>query len=108
MSDENPAHPATTTDPPPTSKCHWWEADIPPYILASLILLGIVQYWGLGFLAVSGFVSDVSNPILGFASYFVHWSSVGGLIGFAVSRNGGRGSLIGAITGAILSALLMC
>ncbi len=107
MSDESPSHSATT-DPPPTSKCPWWEANIPPSILASLFLLGMVQYWGLGFLAVYGFISDVPNPILGFVSYFVHWSSVGGLVGFAVSRNGGRGSLIGAIIGAILSALLMC
>ncbi len=112
MLDENPYHPPITTDPPPTSKRYWWEADIPPHILVSLLLIGIVQYWGLGLLAVYGFVSDVPHPILfvtcAFATYFVHWSSVGGLIGFAVSRKGGRGSLIGAITGAFLSALLMC
>lgn len=108
MSDENRSHLTTTTDPAPTSKTHWWEAPIPPSILASLFLLGMVQYWGLGFLAVNGSEGDVPNPVLGFVSYFVHWSSVGGLIGFAVSRNSGRGCLIGVITGAILSALLMC
>ncbi len=108
MLDENPYRPPITTDPPPTSKRYWWEADIPPHILVSLFLIGIVQYWGFWLLAVYGFVSDVPHPILAFAIYFVHWSSVGGLIGFAVSRKGGRGSLIGAITGAFLSALLMC
>jgi hypothetical protein len=107
MYDENRSHPAAT-DPAPTSKCPWSEAPIPPSILASLFLLGVVQHWGLGFLAVHGFISNVPNPILGFASYFGHWSSVGGLIGFALSRNGGRGSLIGVIIGAILAALLMC
>jgi hypothetical protein len=68
----------------------------------------MVQHWGLGVLAVYGFVSIVPNPILGFASYFVHWSSIGGLIGFALSRRDGRGSLIGVITGATVSVLLMC
>jgi hypothetical protein len=105
---ENRSDPATATVPTPVGKIHWWETPLPPSILASLLLLGVTQYWGLGYLAVTGSVGEVSKPILGFASYFVHWSSVGGLIGFAVSKNSGRGSLIGAITGAILSALLMC
>jgi hypothetical protein len=68
----------------------------------------MVQYWGLGLLTVYGFISNVPSPILGFVSYFVHWSSVGGLIGFALSREGRGGILIGAIMGAILSAILMC
>ena len=80
MNDENLSHPAAT-DPAPTGKLHWSEAPIPPSILASLLLLGVVQHWGLGFLAVTGSVGDVPNPILGFVSYFIHWACVGGLVG---------------------------
>ncbi len=108
MHDENRSDPANATDPAPNGKIHWWEAPIPPSILASLFLLGIVQHWGLGFLAVTGSVSGASHLILGFISYFIHWSCVGGLVGFALSREGRGGILIGVITGAILAALLMC
>lgn len=107
MNDENLSHPADT-DPAPNGKHHWSEAPIPPSILASLFLLGVVQHWGLGYLAVTGSVGDVPYTILGFASYFIHWSCVGGLVGFALSRKGRGGILIGAITGAILAAMLMC
>ena len=57
---------------------------------------------------MTGSVGGASNLILGFVSYFIHWSSVGGLVGFALSRKSRGGILIGAISGAILAALLMC
>lgn len=82
--------------------------DIPPSILAGLALFGIGQYWALGLLAVFDVPGYASHPILAFGSYFVHWSSVGALVGFAVSKRGGRGTFLGAIAGAVLSAILMC
>jgi hypothetical protein len=80
-------------------------------MLAILFLFGIAQYWALGLLGIYGFFGDGSHFILvrvAFISYFAHWSSVGGLIGFAIARKGSRGSVIGAITGLFLSAILMC
>jgi hypothetical protein len=81
-------------------------------MLALLFVFGILQYWALGLLGVYGFLGDWRpsrvTVVVDFLSYFAHWSSVGGLIGFAVSRNGLRGSVIGATVGLILSAILMC
>lgn len=82
--------------------------DIPPYILAGLAMFGIGQYWTIGPLAFDAFASFAFFPIFAFGSYFVHWATVGALIGFAVSRKGGRGTFLGAIAGAVLSAILMC
>jgi hypothetical protein len=85
------------------SKRHWWNvdiADIPPKGLAILFLLGILQYWAIGLLCCCCPQLEFTNSqfLVAFAllSYFLHWSSVGGLIGFAVTRNRRRGGLIGA------------
>ena len=94
-------------------KGRWWQmdiADIRPKVLAIVFLLGILQYWAIGLLCVYGYICESQVPFgvaLAFASYFTHWSSVGGLIGFAVSRNRRRGGFIGAGIGLILSAALM-
>jgi hypothetical protein len=104
---ENPYQSPTMTDLPPMNRCRWRQADIPLPILGILLVLGILQYWGIPLLIMYGFVHDIS-PVVAFAVYFVHWSSVGGLIGFAVSKKRGRGIFVGAIVGLILSAVLMC
>lgn len=75
-------------------------------MLAILFLSGILQYWAIGLLLVYGFIGDGSHIALDFLSYYAHWSSVGGLVGFAVSRRGIRGSLIGAIIGLTLAEAL--
>ena len=95
------------------SKPRWWRidiAEISPRDLAILFLIGILQYWGIGLLCVQAEICFTDSRFLvafAFVSYFTHWSSVGGLIGFAVSRNRRRGSLIGAGIGLALSAALM-
>jgi len=94
-------------EPNPTRPCLPNDIDIPPFALALIYLLGVLQYWGIGLLLVNGLVGDVPDRAA-FASYFIHWSSVGGLIGLAISRKGVRGSLIGVFVGLILSAVLMC
>jgi len=78
---------------------------MPPLVVVIFFLFGILQYWLIGFMWFSDFINGLSHPVVAFTTYFFHWSSVGGLIGFAVSRKGGRGTLIGAVTGAILSAI---
>ena len=91
----------------------WWHvniADIRPKVLAILFVLGILQYWAIGLACCYLDISDTGSPDSGrfqFVSYFTHWASVGGLIGFAVSRNRRRGGLIGAVIGLVLSAVLM-
>ena len=78
--------------------------------LAILFLFGILQYWAIGLLFICSVIPDTQVPFgvgLAFVSYFMHWSSVGGLIGFAASRNRRRGGFIGAGIGLVLSVALM-
>jgi hypothetical protein len=103
---ENPRQPPAEAVLPTAQRRRFWQNDIPPYMVALLFLLGILQYWTLGLLMANGFVGLDFPRAASFATYLVHWSSVGGLIGFAVSKK--RGSLIGAIVGLILSVTLMC
>jgi hypothetical protein len=106
---EDPCSSPIGADPSSPSKQRWMRADVSPKMLAVLFLIGILQYLVFGLLGVYGFLGDGPHVArIDFISYFAFWSSVGGLIGFAVSRTGVRGSVIGAITGLILSALLMC
>jgi hypothetical protein len=105
-------HSSSNSGPLPPSQRRWWRADVSPKRLAVLFLLGILQHWAIGLLGVYGFLGDgrdlpVAVERLVFVSFLVHWSSVGGLIGFAVSREGIRGSVIGAIVGLILALGLM-
>lgn len=103
---ENPFR-SPNSSPLPAREQHWWRADVSPKVLAIIFLFGVLQYWMLGLLFVYGFVNDVSHVVLAFESYFAHWSSMGGLIGFAASRKRVRGGLIGAAIGLILAAGLM-
>lgn len=75
-------------------------------ILLTLCLLGIVPYWFIG--AIGGYVIDKIPDRLGLILYLVHWSSVGGIIGFAISRKGIGGIIIGEIISAIVALVLMC
>jgi hypothetical protein len=106
VTDENPYRSPDGIDQSAPTKRPWWQIDVPPYTLAILFLLGILQYWGIGLLEIYGFASHVSR-VVDLGMYYFHWSSVGGLIGFAVSRGGWRGSLLGAIIGLFLSQVLM-
>jgi hypothetical protein len=75
-----------------------------------LFVFGIIQYWAIGLLYAYGRVSDsrdLAHLVLAFVTYFVHWSSVGGLIGLAVSRGRVRGGLFGALIGLVLATVLM-
>lgn len=101
------------SDSPPPSKRRLWQmdlAEIPPKTLAILFLFGFLQYWVIGFLCgglPTEFMISRFFVAFGFVSYFMHWSSVGGLIGLAVSRNRRRGGFIGAGIGLVLSAALI-
>lgn len=74
--------------------------NISPHVCFVVCLFGILQFWTL-----MPLICDIP-PAVAFASYFIHWSSVGALIQFALSKK--RNMFLGAITGVILSALLMC
>jgi hypothetical protein len=83
---------------------------VSPKTMTVLFVLGIIQYWAIGSLFVYGRLSDscdLAHLVLAFVTYFVLWSSAGGLIGLAVSRRRVRGGLFGAMIGPILAAVLM-
>ncbi len=90
----------------PKPKLRWLQETVSPKQLVILFLVGILQYWVIGLLCVYGFISDPPRRV-DWVMYLVHYSSVGGLIGFALSKNGLRGSLIGAIIGLVLAAGLV-
>jgi hypothetical protein len=79
-----------------------WQVNVAPKFLAVLFSVGILQYWSIFLLGFIG-VYDHMPYALGFGIYFVHWSSVGGLIGWLVSKNRVRGGLFGALLGLLLS-----
>ena len=86
------------------STAHWWQTEVPPLIVLTLCLLGILLYWSVGLLEVYGII-NVTSWKVAVILYYVHWSSVGGLIQFALSKK--NRVLLGAIMGLILSQLLM-
>jgi hypothetical protein len=106
--DENPYQSPATNDLSPAGKRNWLHVNIPPHVLGILLLLGILQYWIFAFVFAVWGIVDFSITVL-YALYImhlVHWSSVGGLVGFAISKKKWRGSLIGIIVGLILTAML--
>jgi hypothetical protein len=105
--DDTPSRAPIDADAHVPGRRRWWQSAVTPHMLAILFLLGFLQYWVLGLLLVYDVVSDFPRAVA-FNSYFAHWSSVGALIGYAVSRKRIRSSVIGAIIGLILSAVLMC
>ena len=104
--DENPYRSPNAIVQSGATQRRWWQLDDPPYALAILFSLGILQYWGCGLLLSDRVLRDLPLGVA-LGMYYLHWSSVGGLIGLAVSRRGWRGSLIGAAIGLILSQVLM-
>jgi hypothetical protein len=106
LTDENPYRSPDGITQSASTKRRWWQVDVPSYALAILFFFGILQYWGIGLLMIYRVVGHFSQ-LVDFGTYYVHWSSVGGLIGFAVSRGGWRGSVIGAVIGLGASVALM-
>ena len=72
----------------------------------TLILLAILPYWILPWVLLPLPVSPFSLNV-GLFVYLAHWAGVGGLIGFALSKQD-RGVALGCIVGALLAAFLMC
>jgi hypothetical protein len=87
------------------SKLPWWRVEIPPVIVVSIFLFGILQHWLIGIIPITADTMPEISRCIGSLAGF--GSSVGGLVGFAVSRKRGRGALVGALTGAIVSAALL-
>ena len=103
-SEENPYRLPSETDSQPPSKRPARQIEVPPAIVLSLCLLGILVYWGFGLLSAYGIIIEPSRRV-GFLLYYVHWSSVGALIQFVASKK--HRVLLGAIIGLILSQILM-
>ncbi len=80
--------------------------DVSPRMLAILFLVGVLQHLAIGLLLGVGLMVNRSHTHLGSISYYVLWSSVGGLVGFAISRKGVRASMIGLFAGLILAEIL--
>jgi len=85
MVDENPYRSPESADPTPPSGRRWWQATVPPGVLAVLFMLGILQAPTLALFAAYGLIGRVS-PLAAGASLYVFCASVGGLIGFALSK----------------------
>ncbi len=98
---ENPYRsPDETGSLPPSTP----RTEIPPIVVLSLCLLGIAVYWGSGLLMAYGIVKEPSHTV-NLLLYYVHWSSVGALIQFTLSKK--HRILLGAIIGLVLSEILM-
>jgi len=99
------------SDPSSPKEHRWWQKDlptqVPPHVLLALCLLGIGVYWALGPLVAYGFLAEPSRKVI-LALYLIHWSSVGALVQFALSRRDRPRIVLGAIVGAIASIVLMC
>jgi hypothetical protein len=103
-SEENPYSSPSETDSLPPINRRARQIEVPPAIVLSLCLLGILAYWGFGLLSAYGIMNEPSRKV-GFLLYYVHWSSVGALIQFVASKK--HRVLLGAIIGLILSQILM-
>ncbi len=104
------AHPSVLAAASPGER-RWWQSGFWAHMLGILFLFGFLQYWVHEFLEASGVLglgpSGGIRDVVAGCSGLIHLPSLGGLIGYAVSRRRIRGSLIGAIIGLIVESLML-